>query len=259
MEFDINKLSEEFKNTIDWMSRERYGKNLKNDLKFFKNNKISLDANSNSPYALREIIGLIITKGRRLREPKDFDSKMDSFIKKHGTNIKTSAAKKELIKLFKHDNQVERLFSYASLRDFTDNLYELAIQGKTDVLGEKGRDNYLRDFGYYDRIPIDRHQKRFIVRTGIYHICSIKEKSDLLQNNHLHDALTRFCSEYLKGYRVNRIDFGDAPGILDIFIWTYCSEERYNICGSSPNCSECKLDDFCLFSLLQTKGRINTH
>ncbi len=251
MGFDISKFAEEFKNTIDWISKSQHSKKIKDDLQFFKNNRDELKKNPDSVNALRMTIELIVTNGWRLRKPIDFDSKMDSFIKKHGRNFRTSKAKNELIGLVsdRRKKNIEQLLEYPTIKELTEKLYNLAKEGKTVVLGEKGRDNYLRDFGYWDRIPIDRHEMRFIIRSGIYHTCSIKEKSDPLEKSHFHDVLTRFCAKYLKGYTVEEIDLGTAPGIVDIFIWSYCAEDRYKVCINTPNCGKCNLKGVCLYAI----------
>ena len=133
-----------------------------------------------------------------------------------------------------------------------EELYSLAIQGRTKVLGEKGRDDYLRSCGYWDRVPMDRHEMRFIIRTGIYHVCSIKGRNDPLQKESLQNALARFCSNYLKSYTIFGIDLGNAPGIVDTFIWSFCSRRRYGICGSVPRCGECPLKETCLYAIVNT-------
>jgi len=251
MKFNVNKFAEEFKSSIEWMLSDKYAKEIKNDLKYFKNKKDSLKKDPDSLDALRMIIELIATKGWRLKKPVNFDNKMDSFFGTHRTNFRTSIARKELIGLFGNwtkKNIEELLTNYPTIEQFTKKLYDLAKQGKTQVLGEKERDNYLRDFGYWDRIPMDRHEMRFIIRSGIYHICSIKDKSDHLEKSHLHDALTRFCSQYLKGYIVEGIDLGNTPGIVDVFIWSHCAENRYNICSSIPKCEGCTLNSVCLYA-----------
>jgi hypothetical protein len=135
-----------------------------------------------------------------------------------------------------------------SIQDFTAELYELAKKGQSIVLGEKGRDNYLRDYGYFDRIPMDRHEMRFILRTGIYTCCPPNE-SDPLNKKHLQRGLADFCGTYLKGKRIQGIDLGEAPGIVDFFIWYYCSREGYNICGNIPKCKKCDLNGSCFYAL----------
>jgi thermostable 8-oxoguanine DNA glycosylase len=250
MEFDIHNFARGFKNTIDWMLRSNHAKEIKNDLKDFKENKNLLQKDPNSLKALRTIVELIKTNGWRLKLPRGFDSKWNSFVNSTGTNFRTSTAKKELIKLVgdRKKKSIEQLLKYPTLRQFTDVLYNLAKQGKTEVLGEKGRDNYLRDFGYWDRIPIDRHEMRFIIRSGIYHACS-SDKSDPLEKSDLQAALNIFCANYLKGHIVEEIDLGNAPGIVDIFIWSFSAEDRYNICVIPPKCENCNLKGVCLYAL----------
>jgi len=134
-----------------------------------------------------------------------------------------------------------------SIRRFTEELNCLAEAGESTVLGEKGRDNYLRDLGYWKRIPIDRHEMRFIIRTGIYHACSGGRACDPLEKKTMHNALTRFCSRYLAGEKVKGIDLGHAPGIVDLFVWYHCARDRYNICGNMPRCMDCLMKKSCFY------------
>ncbi|MEO0114819.1 MAG: hypothetical protein ABIK93_05035 [candidate division WOR-3 bacterium] len=256
MGFDIKKFAKGFKDTINWMLENEHAQKIKDDLKNFKENKTILQRDPDSLKALRTIIELIKTNGWRLRLPQNFDSKWDSFVATHGTNFRTPMAIEELIKLVgnRRRNNIEQLLRYSTLQQFTDNLYNLAKQGRTEVLGEKGRDNYLRDFGYWDRIPMDRHEMRFIIRSGIYHACSSIAKSDPLEKSDLRDALNKFCATYLNGYQVEEIDLDKAPGIVDIFIWSFSAEDRYNICVATPKCEKCKLNGVCLYALSK-----NTH
>ena len=261
MEFDINKFAEGFKNIINRMIENEHGGKVKNDLRFFIENKEELNKNPDSIKALCMIFELIVTNGWRLRKPVDFDSKMESFIKKYGGNFK--GAKGELIELVgsRRKKNIELLLKYSSIKNFTEKLYDLAKEGKTEVLGEKGRDNYLRDFGYWDRIPIDMHEMRFIIRSGIYHSCSIKGKSDPLEKSHFQDILTRFCKEHLKGFivkiekdgNIEKIDLGGSPGIVDIFIWSYCAEDRCQICIKKPRCEVCNLNEICLYAITNSQ------
>lgn len=255
MEFDIDKFAKEFKTTINWILRDRYGKRIIQDLHSLKKikNRLKKNPDAFALDALRKIIGLIVTGGARLKEPKNFDSKIKSFIKRYGTNFRLPSAKEELTSLVgnvgrKKKNVEKLLINYSTIKQFSETLYSLAQQGKTDVLGKKGRDTYLREFGYWDRIPIDRHEKRFMIRTGIYHSCGNKG----LEEGDLHDALTRFCSQYLTSYVVEGIDLGENPGIVDIFIWNYCGIDTYNICGNTPQCKQCKLNRACLYSLIHS-------
>lgn len=251
MGFDITRFAEEFKKTVSWMLANRYAQKIKEDLQLFQHNKNRLTVDSNPLEALRLIAELLATGGFRLRKPIGFDREMGSFISKYGTNFRTLQAGTELVRIVgnRKEENVKQLLYYPTIKEFTENLYELAKQGKTLVLGEKGRDNYLRDFGYWDRIPIDRHEMRFLVRSGMFHSCSTKDKSDHLEKSHLQNALSLFCKRYLRGYVVEGVDLGDAPGVVDLFIWYYCAEGRYNICKNAPNCRECNLNGVCLYAI----------
>lgn len=261
MEYDIHRFAEEFASVIDWMLADRCGRAIKKDLQLFKDNRSEFSENPDAVKALRTLAELIITQAWYYRTPANFKEEIDAFIAKHGTNFRTPIAQADLIKVVEKlarprivtqakGSMQELLTNYSTLEEFTKQLYDLAKQRKTDILGEKGRDNYLRDFGYWDRIPMDRHEMRFIVRTGIYHACSAGSKSDPLRKDSLHDALTRFSLKLLKGKVVEGIHLGEAPGIVDIFIWSYCGKERYNICGSTPKCDSCGLKSVCLYPLI---------
>jgi hypothetical protein len=263
VEYDIDRFAKEFENVIDWMLTDSYARVLKDDLQLFNDNKSELGKSPDAPKALRTLVELIITQAWYYRTPANFKEEIDAFIAKYGANFRIPTAQADLTKLVENlarprivtraiENIQRFLTHYSTIEEFTKQLHYLAKQGETDILGEKGRDNYLRDFGYWDRIPIDRHLMRFIIRTGIYHACSAKGKNDPLERGSLHDALTQFCSTYLKGKVVDGIDLGDAPGIVDIFIWSYCGKERYNICGSTPKCDGCSLNHVCLYPLTQS-------
>jgi len=256
---DLRKLSADFLTTVNWMLGDRHGDIIKRDLQLSRTRQTELVPNPDSSEALRLLVELIVTQAWYYKKPQSFDSNMDSFVSKHGINIRTTSAISDLNNIvgklspprIRHQAQIriQKLFqSYSTLKGFTETLYEQAKAGKhNEVLGEKGRDNYLRDFGYWDRIPIDRHEMRFVLRTGIYHLFSAGGKNDPLEKGSLHSALSFFCSLALSGKVVEGIDLGKAPGIVDIFIWSYCSKERYNICGSSPKCEICQLKGSCLF------------
>lgn len=257
---DLSKLGADFLTTVNWMLNGKYGGIIKSDLQLFKTNKTALGLNPDSPDALRLLVELIVTQAWYFKKPPSFDSDIGSFLSKHGINIRTPSAISDLKNIVakllppKRGNEaqikIQRLLqTHKTLKEFTETLYQQAkANKKNEVLGEKGRDNYLRDFGYWDRIPIDRHEMRFILRTGIHHLFSVSGKSDPLEKGSLHDALSGFCFVELSGQVVEGINLDTAPGIVDIFIWSYCSKERYNICGNTPKCEICQLKGSCLFA-----------
>lgn len=258
MEFEIDNFTDGFKHTIEWMLNNSYAFEIKKFLRDLKDDRNRLEKEPDSIKALILLARMIKTGGFRLRETEDFGNKLASFRIKYGENFRTPSAISELIELVgpnaKKKAMMEQLLTtYPTLKNFTEDLHSLANKGKTNLLGEKGRDNYLRDLGYWDRIPIDRHQKRFIVRTGIYHVFGGNESCDHLNYNHIHYALTKFCNNCLSDYVVEDIDLGNAPGVVDAFIWTFSAENLYNICGAMPQCSKCPLTDVCLYSIFQSK------
>jgi hypothetical protein len=54
---------------------------------------------------------------------------------------------------------------------------------------DKGIDELLRDCGYFDRVPIDIHEQRFKVRTGIFQQYS--PSCDPLDKREYHEALVQ--------------------------------------------------------------------
>jgi hypothetical protein len=196
-----------------------------------------------------------------------FDSEVDSFLVKHKGNLRTPGATADLAALVqrysvfritqgKADEWVRKVFGYSTLSTFTEGQYRLRKNGKKALLGDKGTDHYLRDLGFFDRAPVDRHERRFLIRTGIFHAFTTKGRQDPLEYDCLHDALTTFSLFCLQGKRVAGIDLGSAPGLVDLFIWFFCAEGKYDICGKTPKCVECRLNDACLYGLASIQNAI---
>jgi len=262
--FNLTSLGHKIVSLLNNMLRERLGNDIKHSIENFKRNAEELEVNLNHPRALKLLIELIITNSWYYRTPFNFDEEFNRYVRKYQSEgFKTENGKKELIRLVNNlapnrirSKAVEKIKTLtdqlreSSIKDWTQNLYRLAMKDKTAILGEKGRDNYLRDFGYFDRIPMDRHEMRFIVRTGIYHACSPQGESDPLEKRNLQKALVNFCKEYLANEKIGGVDLREAPGLVDLFVWYYCSKEKYNICGKVPSCGKCLLSGYCLFSIL---------
>jgi hypothetical protein len=272
MKFDIGSFGSKFKNTIDWALKGKCSQKIKDDLETYQRLKGEFSTVPDVTGALKLLVETKATNSfyRSLPGPRkvNFEADFDSFVKRHKQNLRTSQAMNELTDLlvkysiFKIAKQkakewLEKLLGgYPTLKDFTEELYRLRKKGKNGLLRDKGADHYLRDVGYWDIIPIDVHEKRFLVRTGIYHTFSVIGRQDPLADSSLQDALNRFCSVYLKGKTVEGVDLGSAPGIVDLFIWSYCSDDRYKICGSTPRCDECVLEDACLFGIANIQRAI---
>jgi hypothetical protein len=124
--------------------------------------------------------------------------------------------------------------------------------GIDGLITDKGADHYLRNVGYWDIAPIDIHEKRLLLRTGIFHrFSSKKEGQDPLETRSLQKALTWFCRCCLNGKTVEGIDLSCSPGIVDLLIWFYCSDEKHNICGKVPKCNQCQLAEVCFLHIAE--------
>lgn len=272
-----SEFSEDFKAFFSDLLKDKFGKVIREDIRDFRENIIGLRENSNYYKALERVIELLMTNswwrplptGARNEYKKQVDRYHDRF---GDEGFRKSEGEKRLLEIvsqFATTNREKAAQKTASLiriltdreatiRDWTENLYRLAKNCKTEILGDKGRDNYLRDFGYFDRAPLDRHEWRFIVRTGIFHYHATREKSDPQDRDHLQASLVNFCSKKLRGFQVEEIndclgqslDLGKNAGMVDLFIWSYNADERYRICGKQPQCSQCILSGSCMFATL---------
>ena len=158
----------------------------------------------------------------------------------------------------------ERLESAGSLRAWVSELHEAILGGflrrggrgpecleGVKGIGAKGACDIVRTLGHFDVAPIDVHERRFLLRTGI--VCRYGPASfDPRDKMSYLEALRNFCREELSGEEVLGIDLGEAPGIADVAIWYFCSERGRNVCGNIPKCDEkrCPLRDRCLYYFL---------
>lgn len=249
------------------MVNGKYGKviaeYIRKDLEYFKKNKKEFDKNPDYGEALRVLISLIITKSwwrDRFLKTKNFDAQFKEFLYQN-PDFRTRHAQKKLIQLaeritpFKETiPKIKLLFSQLKNKSIKEWSNDLNRSLDTSVLGPKGRDNYLRDFGWWGRVPMDRHEMRFIIRTGIYHIASNKGYIDPLNKDELQEVFVSFCNHHLRGKMIEGVDLGESPGVVDIFIWRFCKDKNkeepgMQICGSEPKCGICPLKTSCLLSL----------
>lgn len=258
----------------DLMGRE-FGDKIREDIRDFGENIVGFRENPNYHKALKRLVELIMTNSwwRPLSRDdyKEYERQFRLYHRKFGDDgFRTREGKKRLLEIvggFATSNRrkaVQKVGSLigilvsrnATLSTWTKNLYNLAKNGRTEILGDKGRDNYLRDFGYFDRAPLDRHEWRFIVRTGIFHHHAKKDESDPQDRDDLQSALVNFCNNQLAGFELEeindclgqRLDLGKNAGMVDLFIWSYNANERYHICGKNPQCHRCILSDSCMFA-----------
>ncbi len=104
--------------------------------------------------------------------------------------------------------------------------------------------------GYFDRVPVNIHERRLILRTDIALTYGPLNK-DPAQPEFYSEALTRYCRETLKNVELDGIPLESAPGILDWAIWYFsCERESKDckaLCASSPKCNVCPIKNVCLY------------
>ncbi len=157
-----------------------------------------------------------------------------------------------------------------SLKNWADRLHEVTnkyIEGEISKqawenhpyrikrLGLKGTCDVLKALGYFDMVPIDRHEKRFQIRTGIALRYGPSEMS--LEDDRFYIiALRRYCFENLRSVEILGESLGFSPGIVDWIIWYFSCERApgcEGICASNPKCSICPVKDLCYYYYL-TRG-----
>lgn len=142
-------------------------------------------------------------------------------------------------------------------------------------MGPKSDDDFLKDHGFYEHVPVDRHTMRFLFRTGILHWYfknienkNSKERWDILTLFNLNyenkyklfrKILEEFCKEFCDEIRPlnssKNVRFSNNPGIIDLIIWRHCGEDDSlgckNICGDKPKHDKCVFRETCLLTLLK--------
>ncbi len=162
------------------------------------------------------------------------------------------------------------LVESGSLKNWADKLHEVTnkyIEGEISKqaweyhpyrirrLGFKGTCDVLKTLGYLDMVPIDRHEKRFQIRTGI--ALRYGPSGMSLEDDRFYIiALRRYCFENLRDVEILGESLGFSPGIVDWIIWHFSCEKApgcKGICASNPKCSICPVKDLCYYYYL-TRG-----
>ena len=246
-----------FEKAIDWMLNGQHGQRIRGAIRGFSVSRDRLAKDDYPSDALKLVVKTKITNSLRLkpRGGNEFETDWTSFFRQHEPHFRTPQAADGLAalveahsarRLKKGEAQefAAELLRYHSLRDFNEALYQSRRNGGDSLIGDKGADHYLRNVGYFDVAPVDIHERRFLIRTGIFHrFCGAGR--DPLDYRHLQDALGSFCSCMKDAMPVEGIDLSKSAGIVDLFIWYYCADGCYTICGKNPLCSRCGLLGVC--------------
>ena len=266
--FDTNNLVDGFKRLLN---KIEYKQRIERDINDFLKNKKELDKDPDSMVALKKLGELIASRNYYRRKYAElFKEEFERVEHLDSGFFRTEKGKEILVEIirkvaFRQDiaekktRDLLKELGQKSIRDWTEHIHTLSQSGEgSEILGPKGRDIYLRDMGYLDRVPMDIHEMRFIIKTGIYHLCS-RSLFDPLKKDDLQSAMVNFCREYLLGLSIHGIDLSRNPGIVDLIIWYHCADppDGFSICAIKPKCLEkediCPLSRACLFFTMKTK------
>jgi len=259
MRSDMDSFSGElfdlFRGMLDGENGLEVSQTMRKGINGFKRNKVEFRRDPNYVEAYRTVVSLIITNSwwrTGFLNTKRFDERFKDLLASH-PDFHVPEYRDALIDLCKDVTPLEKTIPKVSvflnqleggsLLEWSEGLNESL---DTSVLGPKGRDNFLRDFGWWGRVPMDRHEMRFIIRSGIFHEYGSRDGYDPLEKEDLQKALARFCGEELAGRKIEGIDLGRAPGIVDYFIWMFCASKtniyrNMGVCGKTPKCGLCPL------------------
>ena len=189
------------------------------------------------------------TKGS-VKELPCFIEKLQKILRKHLNH------EKKIAKVQEHYNFIKK-----------SSVFEWFKQLDAGVIsmGRKSDDDFLKGFGHYERIPIDRFYPPFLIRTGLLYDYIEKYKVDPalfmgnLANAKAYNAyrtlVTTLSKDCLQGIIVGDFELTEKPGIVDLYIWKHCasSDKANDICGNIPKCSDCVILRYCHYGTLQRK------
>ncbi|RLG90053.1 MAG: hypothetical protein DRO36_06725 [Candidatus Hecatellales archaeon] len=216
---------------------------------------------------LKDIIAQLLVQGRGA---KGVGTQINNIEEKIG-GWSIENVEKNLDSLGMSDRKVEKLTKILqylkdnSISDWIIKLHEDNDQMRDMELsmGLKSDDDFLKDHGFYEHVPVDRHTQRFLFRTGIIQ-WYLKRNDDVLtlfagtyeeKYKLFQKIMVAFCKKFCDDIYVQtpsgELRLAENPGILDIVIWRHCGEDEElgcrNICGNRPKCNECVFKEACLW------------
>ena len=261
----INRLIEEYR---DWLEKK-----IKEGLEWrdkIENNKLS---EKDKETLLRDICVQILIQGRSSKgvktQIKEIEKKIGKWsienLESNLASIGMSERKREKLK------EILSCLKTHFISEWIIKLHRDEIKDKKCRMGLKSDDDFLKDHGFYEHIPIDRHTQRFMFRTGIIHwYLKLHPEEDILnllsdvyekRYKLLRNAIIEFCKTFCKDINIQvmdkKLNLAENPGILDILIWRHGGEDEElgckNICGKKPKCEKCVFKHSCLHYLLEVK------
>lgn len=247
---------------------------VKRDVKAFQNNKKELESRNYSPKLMNLIAELIITRSYWRTWPLDVlknqgvdldNAELDQVIYAVESLYKVTRKSFWKATLNSLNALAEIRGEYASLKEWVYEIYDAVKKANYRKLrkclkdkgirglGPKGVNLLLRDLGFFDIVPIDIHERRFLMRTGIA-LYYGSPSGDPASHEFYANALVNFCNKELKGLSISGIPLDKSPGIVDLIIWYFACEKQEKgckkVCLSKPKCSICPVKNLCLYALM---------
>jgi hypothetical protein len=219
----------------------------------------------------RGFIGQIVTQARKGTEKtlKKIEGEFPKYGGEWSPVFFISPQGEELLKKYVgHNKKIEKIVTNArtmnliGIKDWIKELHTKSHKGKY-LLGRKSTNAFLKSCEFYDHYPIDRYYPPFLTRTGILRDYIIKNKEDPgkyvrgLNDQKCYDAFEKMmldlCKIELKEVTYYGFELSKKPGLVDMFIWDFCSDppEGHDICGNVPKCSKCIIKGNCDYGLLR--------
>jgi len=206
IDFDFGRLADSMYKLFKTMYDKN--ENVKNEIRKAKKFKEELQTNPNHPEAFKMLIDGIVSQSwyySRILKKHEYKQELDMLLQKYGVKgLSIGKGRKAMLELIEkwappriRDRALQQiecllnLLKEMSFREITEDMDKKEKIGECNF-GKKGLNDFLRYMGYWDRVPIDKHEMRFIIRTGIY-LAYPKEEFDLLNRDHLGEALKTFA------------------------------------------------------------------
>lgn len=218
----------------------------------------------------RRFVSSVVTQGRKgvettLRKIAT-DSGFEGWMPR---NFATKEGKKLLKEYVGHQRKINLIYQQSRrMRDLGLKKWIKSLQENEIDIGQKTRDEFLKEIGLLQYFPIDRYYPPFLARTGLlFHYLETNKADpgmfmrgldDEKCYNSYKDMMIELCEGNLKGLKYDSLDLSENPGIVDMIVWRHCASKDsggFEICGRDPNCPNCKINKLCRFGMQTTHSK----
>lgn len=215
----------------------------------------------------RTFVGSVVTQGRRGVETTlqkiETDSHFKGWMPK---NFATKEGERLLKKYVGHRRKIDTICRQSKrMHDSGLKEWIRSLQKNETNIGQKTKDDFLKEIGLLQYFPIDRYYPPFLARTGLLFQYLETSKNDPgifmrgLSDKECYNAyknmMIRLCEDNLNGLKYGSLDLSENPGIVDMIIWRHCASKDsggFEVCGKDPDCSKCKVKKLCRYGMHNT-------